>query len=75
MTRPDPFQARATLDSSAGKLAYYDLHAIERAGTTKLARLPYSIRVLLESALRNLDDFVISKDDVERIANWGPETA
>ena len=34
------------------------------------AKLPYSIRVLLESAVRNCDDFSVKEDDVEKILNW-----
>ena len=56
MTRPDPFQSRRTLQTAAGEVTLHDLHAVERAGAGKLARLPYSIRVVLESALRNLDN-------------------
>lgn len=32
--------------------------------------LPFSIRVLLESAVRNCDEFLVKKEDVERILNW-----
>jgi aconitate hydratase len=37
---------------------------------TFAAKLPYSIRVLLESAVRNCDDFSVKEDDVEKILNW-----
>lgn len=33
-------------------------------------QLPFSIRVLLESAVRNCDEFLVKKDDVEKILNW-----
>ena len=36
----------------------------------KKAKLPYSIRVLLESAIRNCDQFSITEQDVENILNW-----
>ena len=35
-----------------------------------LGRLPFSIRVLLEAAIRNCDQFLVKKDDVENILNW-----
>lgn len=35
-----------------------------------IEKLPYSIRVLLESAVRNTDDFAVKESDVERILNW-----
>lgn len=36
----------------------------------RLAKLPFSIRVLLESAIRNCDEFAVAKKDVETILNW-----
>ena len=33
-------------------------------------KLPYSIRILLESAIRNCDNFQVTKDDIERIIDW-----
>lgn len=46
---------------------YYDLPAL---GDERLAKLPYSIRVLLESAIRNCDEFNVKKADVETILDW-----
>ena len=43
-------------------LTYYDLEGI--IDPAKYARLPYSIRILLESAVRNCDNFQVSEDDV-----------
>jgi len=51
----DYFGARDTLQTSHGDYIYYRLEALERKGLRKLARLPFSIRVLLESVLRNCD--------------------
>ncbi len=75
MTTHDPFHAKRTLDSSAGPVTWYPLAALEAAGLGPIARLPFSIRVLLEAALRNIDGFVVQEDDVRRIAGWGPTTA
>ena len=41
----------------------------------EVSRLPYSIKILLEAALRQCDGFEITREDVERIARWSPETA
>ena len=38
--------------------------------STRTASLPYSIRVLLESAIRNCDDFSVKENDIETILNW-----
>ena len=50
-----------------GDSKYYDFTALN---DSRLASLPLSIRVLLEAAIRNCDEFLITKDDVERILNW-----
>src|SRR5690606_38658885 len=46
------------------------LQALEDAGVANLSRLPFSIRVLLESALRNCDGYAFTTADVERLAKW-----
>ncbi|TDI52652.1 MAG: aconitate hydratase AcnA [Acidobacteria bacterium] len=61
----DPFGSRAKLDTALGsrEIARLDaLHGVEN--------LPYSIKVLLESALRNLDGHTVTEDDVRRIAAY-----
>ena len=52
----------------------YTYYSIRSLNDPRVAKLPYSIRVLLECAVRNADDFEITKDDVENILNW-QETA
>jgi aconitate hydratase len=51
---------------------YYRLDALEHAGLTKLARLPYSIKILLENLLRFEDGRSVTKHDVEALARWSP---
>jgi aconitate hydratase len=70
MARPDPFNARASLTTKAGKFTYYDLAALTRQKIGHVDRLPFSIKVLLESMLRNLDGFIVTADDVAGLANW-----
>ncbi|MCC7265241.1 MAG: aconitate hydratase AcnA [Candidatus Latescibacteria bacterium] len=74
-TGKDIFGARATLPTSAGNGIIYRIQKLEEAGIAQVSRLPYSIRVLLEAALRQCDEFEITRQDVERIARWSPETA
>jgi len=62
----DPFNARRTLPNGG---AYFALDALDDAGLDT-SSLPYSIRVLLEGALRNLDGFLIRDEDVRGIAAW-----
>jgi aconitate hydratase len=68
----DPFNARATLDTAAGPVTYYRLDALQ-GETGDVSRLPMSIKVLLEAALRKLDDFAITQDHVRLLANWSPD--
>jgi aconitate hydratase len=72
----DPFDARAALDLGGGPEAIYRLAALEDAHVApNLACLPYSIRILLESVLRNCDGVEINEADVTRLAGWKPKDA
>jgi len=58
----------------AGKTGrYYSLAALEQAGVAKVARLPVSLRVVLESALRNFDGRKITEAHLKNLANWKPK--
>ncbi|MCY8316401.1 aconitate hydratase AcnA [Bacillus vallismortis] len=67
----DVFQARKTFITNGKTYHYYSLKALEDAGVGKVSKLPYSIKVLLESVLRQVDGFVIKKEHVENLAKWG----
>ncbi|MGA8938441.1 MAG: aconitate hydratase AcnA [Acidobacteriaceae bacterium] len=75
-THPDSFHAVATLESGAMKVNYFRLSALEGvnlgAGNT-LARLPYSLRILLENLLRCEDGKTVTADDIRFLANWDPK--
>jgi aconitate hydratase len=49
---------------------YYSLPALEEAGVGKISRLPVSIRIVLESVLRNCDGKKVAEKDVVALANW-----
>jgi len=66
----DPFRARDTFDTGHGSAGIYRLSRLEDAGLTRVAALPYSIRVLLESLLRNCDGYVVREEDVKNLADW-----
>ena len=72
MTRRVPFQAETTLTTSSGKHHVARLGAVSDAGQGDVRRLPYSIKVLLESCLRNCDDFVVTEAHVKALAAWSP---
>ncbi|AGK53881.1 aconitate hydratase AcnA [Bacillus sp. 1NLA3E] len=71
LAKNDVFQARASFDLNGKKYNFYRLGALEDAGLGKISRLPYSIKVLLESVLRQYDGRVITKEHVENLAKWG----
>ena len=52
---------------------YADLSVLEEAGYCDLERLPVSIRILLESVLRNVDGEIITEEDVKNVASWKPD--
>jgi len=68
----DFFNARETLKIGGKPYTYYRLSALEKAGLTTLAKLPFSIRILLEAALRQCNDAEITRQDVKNIAAWAP---
>src|SRR5438132_12117958 len=51
---------------------FYSLPKLEKAGLGKISRLPVSLRIVLESVLRNVDGKQISEDDVRTLAAWQP---
>jgi len=53
---------------------YYSLPALERAGIGKVSRLPVSMRIVLESVLRNCDGKKVTEQHVRQVANWSPST-
>ena len=70
----NPFGAKSQFEKSDGTMArFMDLHSLEERGLCKLDDIPFSIRILLESALRKCDGFLVNEDDVRRIASWSPE--
>ncbi|HEV2233197.1 MAG TPA: aconitate hydratase AcnA [Terriglobia bacterium] len=68
--RKDIFGARAALNTGSGDAFIYRLDRLEKAGLSNISRLPFSIRVLLESVLRNCDGELVTEDDVRTLARW-----
>jgi aconitate hydratase len=64
------FGARDTFDTGHGKAALYRLSRLEDQGLAKIAELPFSMRVLLEAALRTCDGFAVREEDVQNLAAW-----
>ena len=69
----DPFNAIKSLNTAQGDYTFWSLQALENGGHTELAQLPFAIRILLESVLRQVDGHVITEADVVALAAWKPK--
>ena len=70
MSAKNPFESLSRFETNDGQYSeYLRLQKLEELGHCNLDNLPFTIRILLESALRNCDDFLIKEDDVIRIAS------
>ena len=65
------FSAKKQFELNGKTYNYYELKALEEAGLGKIARLPFSIRVLLESLIRQHDGHVIKDEHINGLAKWG----
>ena len=74
MASGNPFGAEGQLKTASGEYTYYRLQKLIDDGIGDIETLPYSIRVLLESCLRNVDGFVVNEADVNNLANWSAES-
>ncbi len=72
-TARDPFETRALFEASKGPVVIYRLDRLEKTGVGAVPRLPFSIKVLLESVLRNCDSDLITEDDIVALAGWNPK--
>jgi aconitate hydratase len=76
MAAKNLFGARARLNFGTSDYDIYRLDHLARTGIApNLDRLPFSIKILLESVLRNCDGYLVSEDDVKRLAQWNPTPA
>src|ERR687892_705939 len=73
MPENNAFDARARLDTGAEEVTYYSLKTLDKNVGADVFSLPFSIRVMLESLLRNAGGKFVSKEDVEELAEW-PES-
>ena len=70
MPEANPFGAQTKLSTAAGEFTIFQLTRLVDAGVGDVAGLPYSLRVLLEACLRNVDGFVVNEEDVVNVAEW-----
>ena len=67
----DSFKCRKTLKVGGKSYVYFSLTVAEKNGLKGAARLPYSMRVLLENLLRYEDGQTVTKDDIKAVVEWG----
>ena len=71
----DPFGALTSVTLQEGKTSFYSLAALDKAGITGLDRLPFSIRILLENAVRQAGRGYVTEEHVRAVAAWSPTNA
>ncbi|MFT3869356.1 MAG: aconitate hydratase [Nibricoccus sp.] len=71
MSLPNPFNTLQSFSAAGGTNKFYSLPALEKAGLGKISRLPVSIRLVLESLLRNCDGKRVSELAIRELAGWG----
>jgi len=72
MNEPSPFDAIREFEFDGTSYQMANLTVLEE-GVCELDQLPVSIRVLLESVLRNVDGETITVEDVRNVASWQPD--
>ena len=73
--RVNPFNARDTLEVAGKQYLIYRLDRLAEQVGADLSRVPFSVKVVLESLLRNVGDGSTTAEDVEALARWTPESA
>jgi len=69
-SKVDPFNVRDVIETEDGPLTIYRLDRLEQQGYSNISRLPFSIKVILEAVLRQVDGYEIKGEDVDGLANW-----
>jgi len=70
MISQNSFNTRQTLTAGGRRFSYFSLPALEKAGFGGLARLPYSLKILLENLMRREDNRFVDADDIQTLARW-----
>ncbi|XP_068334406.1 aconitate hydratase, cytoplasmic [Pyrus communis] len=70
MASENPFKANLTSLPKPGGGEFGKFYSLPSLNDPRIDKLPYSIRILLESAIRNCDGFQVKKEDVEKIIDW-----
>ena len=71
---PDTFSSRSTLTTGGGTYTYFSLDALRQKGIGHIDRLPFSLKILLENLVRLEDGRAVTRDDIEALASWEPNS-
>src|SRR5258708_27732770 len=71
----DSFRTRDTLKDGAQGFEIHRLEALEKQGIGTVARLPFSLKILLENLLRQEDGRFVHKENIRALAEWKPAAA
>ena len=71
----DPFGSEKTLSTKSGKLVYHDLKQLEKQRLGSISSMPFSIKILLESVLRQIDGYAVTEEDVKALCRWNTPEA
>ena len=66
------FNSLQSFETGGRQIHYYSLPSLEERGIGRISKLPVSIRILIESLLRNYDDHQVTERDITDLANWNP---
>src|ERR1700675_2939914 len=72
--KKNSFGSRTPLRAGNDSYEIYRLGVLERAGVGNVARLPFSLKVLLENLLRHEDERFVFADDIRALAGWDPSS-
>ena len=67
------FDSLQSFENGGRQMHYYSLPSLEERGIGPISKLPVSIRILVESLLRNYDDHQVTEQDITDLANWNAE--
>jgi len=73
--KANPFGARSTLKTAKGRFDFFSLARLESQGIGKVSRMPFSIKILLESVLRQVNGFDVREEDVQALCAWNSAQA
>jgi aconitate hydratase len=71
----DPFGTEKALSTKSGKITYYDLKELEKQGLGTISRMPFSIKILLEAVLRQIDGYTVTEEDLKVLCRWNSPEA